>query len=148
MGANGGKWGEMGANGGKWGNVGGKWREMGKVGTHQQIRMGNVGTTSRVWGEWGKMGAKRKQNGGEMGRKSLLFFTVPFAPFFGSAKTIPTVPVVKSHRTHQWQNGEFFRSPALSAPAAGADAWSMALFRGLSGRPTLLSVHRFVRAAS
>ena len=69
------------------GSGGGKWR---KGGNHQEIRVGNVGSTSTVADKWEKMGEEWEQNG-----TKYPVFTVPFPPFLRRPKNLPTVPFVK-----------------------------------------------------
>ena len=55
--------------------------EMGKMGNHQQIKMGNEGTTPRVRKKWARLGEQWEKNG----RK----YPSQFHAMFPEAKDLP-----------------------------------------------------------
>ena len=73
---------------------GGKWGEMGN---REQIKMENVGITSRVRETWGKIGEKRVKTGGiERKKGQNTQFSQSHSPHFsGWSRTFPQCPFVK-----------------------------------------------------
>ena len=70
-----------------------------------------------------KMGPKLDENATKMGRNTRSSQS-HFPHFSGGRRSSPQFPLHKSaHRTHRRKNGMFCRSPSLTAPPAGADAW-------------------------